>query len=587
MGTDELSRSVGDLAALQIGEARSTARPAPANTDACNVARFLPETAARQPDALALRVPRGRDATGQIRYFDLNFAGLDREADAWAVRLTQRGVAQGTRVLLLVQPGLSLLAICFALFKIGAVPVVIDPGMGVNAFLRCVARTAPAALVAVPRGIWLARLFRRTFGSVRARIQVRPHAPLAAGDAAGVARFPVAPTRGGDLAAILFTSGSTGAPKGVCYEHGMFEAQVRAIRDTYGIAPGEIDLPMLPVFALFNPALGLTTVVPEINPSRPAGVEPLRIVAAINQCGVTTSFGSPVLWRKVADCCLENHCALPSLRRVLMAGAAVPPQLMADLKRVAPNVRVHAPYGATEALPVSTITDREAIELAVPSAEQGRGTCVGRALPGVDVKIIRISDEPIERWDERLVLPAGRTGEIVVCGATVTKSYDQLPQATAAAKITAAGAAAGESPLIWHRMGDLGYLDDAGRLWFCGRKAERVITDKEVLFTECCEPVFNRHPRVARSALIGLGFPGRQEAALVVEPKPGAWPRNPIDRASFAEELRTIGLRCATTRDIHLFFFHRHFPVDVRHNAKIHRLALARHFARKRPVSLP
>lgn len=550
-----------------------------------NVARFLPAMAARQPDALALRVPRGRDrATGAIRYLDLTFAQLDQETDVWAHRLTARGVDRGTRALLLVQPGLALIALCFALFKIGAVPVVIDPGMGLGAFLRCVRRTRPAAVVAIPRGIFLSQVFFRAFASVRARVTVRkdpPQAPAAADLAypnrircpEDVTSFACAPTRADELAAILFTSGSTGAPKGVCYEHGMFEAQVRAIRDTYGIQPGEVDLPMLPVFALFNPALGLTTVVPEINPSRPATVDPAKIVQAITQCGVTNSFGSPVLWGKIADYCLAHGLTLPTLRRVLSAGAPVPPKLMADFRKVAPQAAMHSPYGATEALPVTTVSDQEILEFAAARTNAGAGTCIGRPVVGVDVRVIRLSEDPIAQWRDDLVLPVGATGEIVVRGAQVTRTYDGLPDATAAAKIAG----------VWHRMGDCGYFDEDGRLWFCGRKAERVRTNHGDMFTDRCEPVFNQHALVARCALIGLGETGAQEPVIVVELKPGTT----IARAHLAAELRELGRAVETTRDIRAFFFHPRLPVDVRHNAKIHRLALTRRFACAEPHRSP
>lgn len=546
-----------------------------------NVARFLPAMAARQPDHPALRIPRGRNANGSIRYLDLTFAQLDRESDAWAHRLTETGIQRGTRVLLLVKPGLSLIALCFALFKTGAVPVVIDPGMGLSAFLRCVARTRPEAMVAIPQGMWVARIFRSAFATTRIRLKVRAHEPLTLADTAAMTKpFPVAPTRADDLAAVLFTSGSTGAPKGVCYEHGMFEAQVRLIREAYGIEPGEVDLPMLPVFALFNPALGMTTVVPEMNPSRPATVEPATIVRAIQQCGVTNSFGSPVLWRKIVDHCLHRGITLPSLRRVLSAGAPVPPALMADFRRIAPQATMHSPYGATEALPVSTISDREVLEFAAPLTSRGHGTCVGRPVPGVEVRVIAITDEPVASIAAAGELPRGTVGEIIVRSGSATLTYDLLPESTAAAKIP-------DTPRAWHRMGDTGYLDADGRLWFCGRKAERLETAAGLLFTDRCEPVFNQHPRVARTALIGLGARGRQEPALVIEPRPGSWPRTMAARAAFAAELRALGLTCDTTGDIRRFFFHRRFPVDVRHNAKIHRLALARRFAGRTPVEIP
>ncbi len=562
---------------------------APGHTGAVNVARFLPAMATRQPDALALRVPCGTAADGSIRYLDLTFAQLDRETDAWAHRLTGARISRGTRVLVLVTPGLSLVALCFALFKTGAVPVVIDPGMGLRAFLCCVERSAPEAMVAVGRGIWVARIFRGAFRSVRRRVRVSPHQPLTVGRKPGASHgAPFAPvaTAAEELAAILFTSGSTGAPKGVCYEHGMFEAQVRTIRDTYGIKPGEIDLPMLPIFALFNPALGMTTIVPEMNPSRPATIRPARIVQAIRQCGVTNSFGSPVLWRRIADHCLREGIQLPGLRRVLMAGAPVPPSLMEDFRRIIPNGTAHSPYGATEALPVTTVTDREILESTAALTVKGHGTCVGRPVAEVDVRVVAITDAPIPAWSDARELPRGETGEIIVRGAAVTRAYDRLPEATALAKISDSNAGR-HGAAVWHRMGDAGYLDADGRLWFCGRKAERVVTREGVLYTDRCEPVFNRHPRVARTALIQVGAPGREEAAIVVEPLPRCWPRTALSRLQFAQELRELGLACATTRGITLFHFHRRFPVDVRHNAKIHRLALARHFARRRPVRTP
>lgn len=561
---------------------------APAEEEALiNIARHLRAMAAARPDALALRVPRGRDgASGAIRYLDLTFAQLDRETDAWAHHITARGVQRGSRVLLLVTPGLSLIAVCFALFKAGAVPVVIDPGMGLRGFLRCVRHTAPSALVAIPRGILVSRVFRRAFAGVRSRVTVHPQRPLtlvARGSDRGTPTtpFPLAATRADELAAILFTSGSTGPAKGVCYEHAMFEAQVRLIRDTYGIAPGEVDLPLLPAFALFGPALGLTTVVPEIDPRRPATVDPAALVQAILECGVTNSFGAPVLWRKIVDHCLARGLTLPGLRRVLSAGAPVPPALMDDFRKVAPQAVLHSPYGATEALPVCTVDHREILDFGAERTRRGGGTCVGRSVMETSVRVIQLHDGAIAAWRDDLVLPAGVIGEVVVRGPQVTRAYDGLPAATRAAKIPTADGA------VWHRMGDAGYLDEVGRLWFCGRLAERVRTAHGDRFTEQCEPIFNQHPWVARCALIGLGSPGAQEPAVVVEPKPGHYPRNAVSRLTFARALRALARDHETTRDITAFFFHRRLPVDVRHNAKIHRLALARRYARQRPLRVP
>jgi len=532
------------------------------SAESANIARHLPLMAARQPGRAAIKIPRGRTRGGDIDYLVLSFAELDAEVDAWVARLAARGVRSGDRTLVMVRQGLPLIAAAFALFKLGAVPIVIDPGMGLRSFLTCVARSRPRVLLGIPFAQLISQVFRPSFRTVEVRVAARRAMTARLGPRLPPdTPPPLATSRPGDLAAILFTSGSTGASKGVCYEHGMFDAQVRLIGETYGIEPGEIDLPMLPVFALFDPALGLTAIVPELDPSRPAAVDPARIVQAIRQEGVTNSFGSPTLWRKIADHCQARGLTLPSLRRVLCAGAPVPAALWAAAPGLLPGGRLHSPYGATEALPVSTATAEDA------AAAGGRGACVGRPLAANRVKIIALADGPVAAIGDARELPPGAVGEIIVTGPTVTREYDRLPDATALAKIR-------DGAAVWHRMGDAGYLDEAGRLWFCGRAIERVETAAGPLFTEPCEQVFRGHPQVARCALVGIGPRGRQEPALVVEPREGRLSR--AGRQRLADDLRQLALGHPDTAAIRRFHFHPGFPVDVRHNAKIHRLALAR-----------
>ena len=528
--------------------------------------------AACQPHTAALKVPRGRTRDGDIDYLALSFADLDAEVAAWRTDLAARGVKRGDRVLVMVKPGLPLIAAAFALFGLGAVPVVIDPGMGLKSFLSCVERSQPRVLLGIPLAQVVSRIFRKPFRSVALRIRVSGSstARLRSGSQLSTLNSQLAASAASDLAAVLFTSGSTGAPKGVCYTHGMFDAQVDLIRAAYDIQPGEIDLPMLPVFALFNPALGMTTIVPEIDPSHPARVDPAKILQAIRQEKVTSSFGSPTLWRKISVHCHAHHATLPTMKRVLCAGAPVPPDLWALMASVLPNGTLHSPYGATEALPVSSISALEVIAGTAIATEHGAGTCVGRVLSANEVKIIAITDGSIATLADARELPSGKIGEIIVRGPTVTHEYDALPEATAAAKIADASGA------IWHRMGDLGYFDGEARLWFCGRKAERVETRDGPLYTEQVEPLFVPHPEVRRAALIGLGERGRERAALVIEPVSADSIFSSADCRRLARELRTIALRHPHTAGIKLFYFKKKFPVDVRHNAKIHRLALAR-----------
>jgi acyl-CoA synthetase (AMP-forming)/AMP-acid ligase II len=569
-----------------------------------NITRHLAEMAERQPARAALKIPRGRTRAGDIDYLTLSFSELDGEVAAWAERLSRAGVNRGDRTLVMVRQGLPLIAAAFALFRVGAVPVIIDPGMGLKNFLRCVASSRPRALVGIPLAQLVSRVFLRSFSSVSVRITA-PNSLTASLQTNSKPKTqnpkPAAAVTAADLAAILFTSGSTGAPKGVCYEHGMFEAQVEAIRATYQIEPGEIDLPMLPIFALFNPSLGMTTVVPEIDPRRPAAVDPAKIVQAIQQEKVTNSFGSPTLWGKISEHCIEKRITLPTLRRVLSAGAPVPAMLWGRAREWMPNGLLHSPYGATEALPVSTVSSADIAQVT------GIGACVGRPLPNITVKIIAISDDPIATLDDAKELPVGEIGEIIVSGPVVTKEYDHNSSATAAAKISQCSripqdadrtlrraatsadqpetqnpklATAPRGSAVWHRMGDCGYLDREGRLWFCGRKVERVETSSGTLYTEPCEQVFRGLPSITRCALIGLGPRGKQIPALVVE----CLGVERSDQQAIARVLRSLALSQPHTREITRFYFHPRFPVDVRHNAKIHRLTLARWAAKAKPV---
>jgi olefin beta-lactone synthetase len=574
---------------------RNCASLTPVSAESANIARHLPLMAARQPGRPAVKIPRGRTPAGDIDYLTLTFAELDAEVAAWSERLAARGVRSGDRTLVMVRQGLPLIAAAFALFQLGAVPMVVDPGMGLRNFLACVARSRPRVLLGVPFAQLVSRVFWPAFRTVDVRVRASSSltARLASARSRIQERKPkIAESSPDTLAAVLFTSGSTGNPKGVCYGHGMFDAQVRLIRETYGIEPGEIDLPLLPIFALFGPALGMTTVVPELNPSRPAMASPERIVRAIRQEGVTNSFGSPTLWRKVADYCLAQNLTLPSLRRVLCAGAPVPASLWTDAPRFLPGGCLHSPYGATEVLPVSTVTADEI------DPASTHGACVGRPLAETRVKIIALADGPLATLADACELPPGEIGEIIVTGPTVTKEYDQLPEATRLAKIQTPSSrtqgnvgapeslgtwhlkpgtsAPAEAGAVWHRMGDCGFLDANGRLWFCGRVAERLETANGSMFTEPCEQVFRSHPQVARCALVGLGHRGRQQPAIVVEPKSRALVRSGTQQQALANALAQLALGHPHTASIHRFYFHPHFPVDVRHNAKIHRLALTR-----------
>ena len=545
-------------------------------SETCNIAAALPRLARERPQQVAMRCP-GRNGRYEVA---LTYAQLDARSDAIAAGLAKRGIARGTRTVVMVRPTPEFFLLMFALFKAGAVPVLVDPGIDKRALKQCLDEAKPEAFIGVPLAM-LAKTLLRWAASARVRVTTGMRAWLADATLAEVERDganappQLADTQPDDVAGILFTSGSTGVPKGVVYRHRHFVAQIEMLRNAFGIAPGGIDLPTFPPFALFDPALGLTSVIPDMDPTQPARADPRKLHAAIARFGITQLFGSPALMQVLA----RHGEKLPTVKRVTSAGAPVPPAVVQRMFELLPaDAQLWTPYGATECLPVAVIEGRELLTLRART-ETGAGTCVGRPVAGNTVRIIRISDDAIAAWDDALLVGVGQVGEITVAGPSATDSYFNRDAQTALAKIREALPDGSERSV--HRMGDLGWCDGEGRLWFCGRKSQRVVVDDlATLCTEQVEPVFNTHPSVLRSALVGIGAKGMQTPVLVYELKPGVT----ADVAEVNDELRHIGEGFVHTAKVKAFLrYPKPFPVDIRHNAKIGREALAA-WAVKQPL---
>ncbi len=532
-------------------------------TPPVNVAAHLARRAATSPMQVAVHDGRRH----------VTFAALSATTDALTHGFAAAGVARGDRVAVMVPPSVEFFAVTFALLQLGAVPVMIDPGMGLRNLGRCLAHAEPMAFVGVAKAHVARRLFGWAKGSLKLTVNVGrwrlgcTHSTRTLTDN-GLSRGPWAMPEfaSTDAAAVLFTSGSTGVAKGVNYTHGVFAAQVEALRDLYGIEPGEVDLCTFPLFALFGPALGMTCVIPRMNPSRPATIDPAKAFAQMRQYRVTNLFGSPAVVRR-----LGQHPggtdALSTLRRVISAGAPARLDALEALQaKLPPGVEIFTPYGATECLPVSNIGTREILGETALMTRTGRGVCVGRR-QSVKVAVIAITDDAVTTWSDLLALPGGVVGEFVVRGPVVTREYFRNPAATALAKIH--DPATGE---VLHRMGDVGYLDDSGRLWFCGRKSHRVETPTGTLFTDQVEPVFNELPGVLRTALVGVKRGGVTHPVLCVE-LGGKGFEDP--GGVVAALLATRAAAFSHTAAIETFVFHPGFPVDVRHNSKIFREKLA------------
>ena len=503
--------------------------------------------------------PRWR-ATPQ--YDTLDFGSLAARIDAYEHGLMEAGLRAAERVIMLVTPGADFLALSYAVMGRGAVPVFIDPGMGVDAVVACMREAEPSGFIGVPRAHLLRLKAGELFRSLRFSVVAGRFPPCGAMRLCDLRRPSAAPPtpvpRGdADPALVAFTSGATGRPKGVVFTNRMLSEQLAVFRGQFGFRGGDQDLPLLPVFSLFTAALGVGSIFPPLDPSRPLSLVPSQIIRVMRDLGNQTSFGSPALWSKIGEYCRQTGATLPQLRRVFMAGAPVSQTTIDLVKAACPQAESFTPYGATEALPV-TIASADDLwqDRPVLAVTGEQGTPVGRAIDGVALRVVQpLTGQPVMTLVD---CPERVIGEIVVSGDTVSREYLRRPEATATSKIH-------DGDRVWHRMGDMGYLDAAGHLYFCGRKAHVVSTPDRTFHSVPVENVFNRHPQVRRSALIEVaGGP-----ALAIEP--ASWPLTPQARQTLAAELRAVGVGDPVTAAIRRFYFHQSCPVDARHNAKIFR----------------
>ena len=540
--------------------------------ETCNIAAALARQAGRQGDNVAIHYPVGK-RSGRVQYESISYSALNQLADEYAHGLVEYGIGRGTRTALMLTPGLEFFAMFFALFKAGAVPVLIDPGIGIKPLKTCLAEAAPHAFIGVTR----AHVARKLLGWVPGIKLVTAGPKLGWG---GIntkqlrklgQKSPgtvLADTQPDEMAAILFTSGSTGIPKGVVYRHRHFIAQVEMLQSAFDIRAGEVDLPTFPPFALFDPAMGMTTVVPMMDPTRPAKADPRLLAQTIEHFGVTNIFGSPALLNVLGRYTEAEKISLPSVRRIISAGAAMPVATVRRLQKTLPaDAEIYTPYGATECLPVASVSGTELNQEVEQRTASGEGTCIGRPVAPNKVKIIPVTDTILENFEDTVELPAGITGEIVVHGPTSTDAYWQRDEQTQLAKMIDA------EGRIWHRMGDAGYFDTDGCLWYCGRKSQRVTHADRVMYPDQIEAIFNTHPEVARTALVGVGPSGYQVPVLCVELLQKVTPHR---RERIRTDLLQIGRNNMATASIKQILFNKSFPVDIRHNAKIGREKLSR-----------
>ncbi len=372
-----------------------------------NVATRLRVVASLMGSAIAIADPDGPTGVDGNRPYKLTtFGSLDESSERIARGLIAWGVRPGMTLVMLVPFGAKFIELTFALLKAGVVVVLIDPGMGRKHLVQCLSDAKPDGFVGIPKAQAIRTLLRGKFPNAKWNVTVGRKYFWGGKTIEQIAELgrtiadssALPKIQRPDPAAVIFTTGSTGPPKGVLYTHGTFHAQIDRIRERYDIHRGSRDLACFPLFGLFDAVMGVTTIIPDMDPTRPADVDPQKLVEAAAQWEIDQAFGSPALWNTVVRWAEANDVRqpFPTLRRVLSAGAPVPAVTLEKLRTLLdPDAEILTPYGATEALPIASIESREIIAETGPASAKGKGVCVGTRFDDVLWKVIAIDDGPL------------------------------------------------------------------------------------------------------------------------------------------------------------------------------------------------
>ena len=552
-----------------------------AGYDPIRVADLVLEVARTDPGRVALtHTERGSD--GVLVHRERSYGELSDRAERLAVGLRAAGVREGTLCSFMVPPSFDALVLGTALFRIGATLVGIEPySHGLRRVTRCLDRVGPEVFFGTPSAHLAKRLFSWGRRTIRQQYVVDGRWPgvkslddLLA-DKAPTEPVPadVAPE---DPAVIAFTTGSTGTPKPTVLRRRNFGAMVDLVHNQWSLGNGGdvVDMPTFPMFWIIALSCGGQVVIPpmDFTMKGPGDADPDALLRTIQEHGVRSMFGSPALLRNLAEHAHRRSITVPSVRRVVAGGAEVHGPLYSAVKDVlGPEGELYSNYGATEALPLCEIDGTTVLKETWERTERGEGLCVGPGFPGVELRIVSVTEAPVASIDDVETLPPGEVGEVIARSPHISEDYFRDPAATAANKIPDPDGS------VWHRMGDVGFLDEQGRLWLGGRRSHRVVTPDRVYLPLQVEPVVATHPAVRRAALVSVPRAGSFVPVVCVE-------RSDEDRrgaAAVIAELRELMHRYPTTRGITEFVEVRRLPVDRRHNAKIDRPGLGAKLARR------
>ena len=479
------------------------------------------------------------EPAGSGRWRRVSWRQLTMKVDLLARGLVGRGIHRGDRVAVLVTPGADLIATVYACWQIGATVVIVDAALGVRGIRRALRSARPTSIIAIPKAIPIVQ-------GLGAKV-------IASGQLARIAaegKSKPSPERAQahDEAIVVFTSGSTGPAKGVVYRHEQIARTRDLIVAHLDITERDALVAAFAPWAVLGPALGIASVIPDMDVTRPATLTAKALGAAVQAVGGTLMWGSPAALRAVVDTQdgLRDKSQLATLRLVMGAGAPVSRELLQGMKDLCPTADVRTPYGMTEVLPVTDVSLTEII-----AAGDGPGVLVGHPLAGVDVRISAL--DSLGQATGALSDSACVLGEVVVRAAHVKDRYDAL-WATQRRSSREVG---------WHRTGDVGEIDEQGRLWIGGRLSHVITSPSGPIAPVAIEQRMGVITDVLQAAAVGVGPLGNQQVVIVLE-------TNRVVDLDLIDEVRSLA-----QMPVAAVLARTSLPVDIRHRSKVDRTALA------------
>ena len=496
-------------------------------------------TASKFPHKAAL-VVQGKSSDS----LTVTWSTLNVRTAEFSAGLAAAGVKSGDRIALLIPPGPELIALIYATWNIGACIVLADSGLGLRGMIRALKGSHPDHIIGIPKSLPIMRALQIP----GLRLTTRKLSSLRGG-----AVLIKDTAHSGDLlGAVVFTSGSTGPAKGVRYTRSKIQETVNVLLRQYKLTDNDVIVAAFAPWVVFGPALGIASVLPEMDSSVPSSLTFDNLVRAVNRARGTLLWASPAALTNVVKTSGQSdtrHVDVSTLRLVLSAGAPVPRSLLIQVAELFPTASIRTPYGMTEALPLTDISLDE-----IMSSESDHGVPVGMPVSGVEIGIAPLSDPTEFSIQPEIV------GEIVIRAPHMRSGYDNLHFTTMSADLFPE----------WHRTGDVGHLDPDGSLWVEGRISHLVRTSTGVTTPVPIEQRVESIDGISQAACVGVGPDDAQVVVVVV-----------VCEKKWSELELHEAVRTASGIPVAAVLVTKSLPMDIRHNAKLNREKISQWASKK------